>query len=68
MYSNFFLRNHLRENVQCVEGKGIKVQTIGKKREMHENAPQVGHLHEEHHNMVNLAISVEDVMCGEFGH
>ena len=30
---------------------------------MHQNIPQVGPLHEEHHDMVNLAISVEDVMC-----
>ena len=30
---------------------------------MHQNSPQVGPLHEEHHDMVNLAISVGDVMC-----
>ena len=37
--------------------------TVGKKRKTHQNSPQVGHLHEEHHDMVNLAISVGDVMC-----
>ena len=42
---------------------GIKVQPVGKKRKMHQNGPQVGSLCEEHHNMVNLAISVGDVMC-----
>ena len=30
---------------------------------MHQNGPQVGHLCEEHHAMVNLAISAGDVMC-----
>ena len=30
---------------------------------MHQNIPQVGTLHEEHHKMVNLEISVEGVMC-----
>ena len=39
------------------------MRTVGKKRKMDQNGPQVGHLHEEHHNMVNLAILVGDVMC-----
>ena len=39
------------------------MQTVGKKRNKHRKGPQVGPLHEEHHNMVNLAISVGDVMC-----
>ena len=31
---------------------------------MHQNGTHVGPLHEEHHTTENLAISVEDVMCG----
>ena len=30
---------------------------------MYQNGPHIGPLHEEHHDMVNLAISVGDVMC-----
>ena len=33
------------------------------KEKMHQNDPQVGHIHEEHHSMVNLIISVGDLMC-----
>ena len=51
-------------NVQHVESKAIQVQTPGNKRKMHQNGPHVGPLHEEHHTTENLAISVEDVMCG----
>ena len=43
-----------------MESKGIEVWTVAKKRKMHQNAPQVGHVCKE---QVNLAISVGDVMC-----
>ena len=63
MYKTLLQRNHSRENVQLAESKGIKVQTVGKKRRIHQSVPQVGILHEEPHSIVNVAVLVEDVMC-----
>ena len=51
------------ENVQLAESKDIKVQTVRKKRRMHQSITEVGILCEEPHDMVNLGISVEDDMC-----
>ena len=43
--------------------QGHKSVDCWERRTMHQSGPQVGPLHEEHHDMVNLAISVGDVIC-----
>ena len=58
-YSAFSIS--LRGNVQLVESKGTKMQTVGGIR-MHQSIPHVAILSKEPHSMVSLADLMEDVM------